>query len=152
MSVEPRHFLPGDGKTFKRGQLTMTFKTGAADTAGAFTLCEAVEPPDAGAGLHRHQSYDETFIICEGRYEFRIGQKTLTVGPGETLFAPRGTLHAYRSLGPETGRQFTISSPGGVFDTFIAEIVAAQVASGSPPFRAIAAKYGIEFPGVAECG
>jgi hypothetical protein len=34
MSVEPRHFRPGDGKTFKRGRLTMTFT-------------------DAGAGLHR---------------------------------------------------------------------------------------------------
>jgi hypothetical protein len=44
-----------------------------------------------------------------------------------------------------------VSSPGGVFDAFIDEVVTSMTASGSPgraaavDFRAIAAKYGIEF-------
>jgi hypothetical protein len=50
------------------------------------------------------------------------------------------------------GRQIIISSPGGIFDAFIAEVAASMVDSGSPArpgvaveFRAIAAKYGMEF-------
>jgi hypothetical protein len=44
-----------------------------------------------------------------------------------------------------------ISSPGGVFDAFIDEVVSSMTASGSSTggpavdFRAIAVKYGIEF-------
>jgi mannose-6-phosphate isomerase-like protein (cupin superfamily) len=149
----PRHFRPGEGKTYRLGRIALTFKTTAADNRGAYTLCEAIEPPDSGAGLHRHPTYDETHIICEGHYECRLGDTMLTLGPGEMMFAPRGTAHSVKSVGPETGRELIISSPGGIFDAFIDEVVTSMTASGTPgagpamDFRAIAAKYGIEFLG-----
>jgi mannose-6-phosphate isomerase-like protein (cupin superfamily) len=151
---EPRHFQAGEGKTYRLGQMTLTFKTSAADTAGAYTLCEAIEPPGSGAGLHRHWTYDETHIIVAGRYDCQLGDKMLALGPGEMMFAPKGTPHAIKSIGPETGRELMISSPGGIFDAFIDEVVTSMTESGSPSkpgpatdFRAIAAKYGIEFLG-----
>lgn len=146
-----KHVRAGEGKTYRLGRITLNVKVSAADTGGAYTLCEAIEPPEAGAGLHRHTSYDETHIVCEGRYEARLGAETLQLGPGDMVFAPRGTPHAIKCLGPETGRELMISSPGGVFDAFIAEVSASMTASGTPgsgaavDFRAIAAKYGIEF-------
>jgi mannose-6-phosphate isomerase-like protein (cupin superfamily) len=150
--VQPRHFSPGEGKTYTLGRITLTFKTSAADNAGAYTLCEAIEPPDSGAGLHRHATYDETHIICAGRYQCRLGDEMLELGSGDMMFAPRGTPHSIKSLGPDTGRELIISSPGGIFDAFIDEIATSMTASGNPSkpgpaadFRAIAAKYGIEF-------
>jgi mannose-6-phosphate isomerase-like protein (cupin superfamily) len=146
----PRHFPQGEGKTYQLGRITLTFKATARDTGHAYTLCEAVEPPDAGAGLHRHASYDETHIICEGSYEARLGDKTLRLSAGDMFFAPRGTPHSIKCLGPETGRELMISSPGGVFEAFIEDVVRSMT-SGNPngepavDFRAIAAKYGIEF-------
>ena len=134
--------------------MTLTFKTGADDNAGAYTLCEALEPPGSGAGLHRHATYDEIHLICEGRYEFQLGESTLKLGSGDTVWVPRGTAHSIKCLGPETGRELLISSPGGIFDRFIAEVAISMTESGSPSksgpatdFRAIAAKYGIEFLG-----
>ena len=147
----PRHFPFGEGKSYQLGRITLSFKTSATDTGTAYTLCEAVEPPDAGAGLHRHMSYDETHIICAGRYEARLGDKTLQLSAGDMFFAPRGTPHSIKCLGPETGRELMISSPGGVFDAFINELVSSMTISGRPTggasvdFRTIAAKYGIEF-------
>ena len=148
IAAQPRHFLPGAGKTYTLGRVTLTFKTTAADNAGAYTLCEAIEPPQSGAGLHRHPTYDETHIICEGRYEAQLGSETLQLSAGDMFFAPRGTPHSIKCLGPETGRELMISSPGGVFDAFIDEVVSSMTASptgGPAVFRAIAAKYGIEF-------
>jgi mannose-6-phosphate isomerase-like protein (cupin superfamily) len=152
IAAQPRHFRPGEGKTYQLGRITLTFKTTAADNGGAYSLCETIEPPDSGAGLHRHATYDETHIICQGRFECRLGDNTLTLGAGDMMFAPRGTPHSVKSIGPETGRELIISSPGGIFDAFIDEVVAAMTESGSPSrpgpatdFRAIAAKYGIEF-------
>jgi mannose-6-phosphate isomerase-like protein (cupin superfamily) len=147
-----RHLSPGEGKAYKLGRMTLTFKAGAADTAGAYTLCEAIEPPGSGAGLHRHASYHETHIICAGRYEFRLGDTMLALGPGDIVSVPNGTPHAVKSIGPDAGRELIISSPGGIFDAFIEEVAASSTDSGSPSkpgaatdFRSIAAKYGIEF-------
>jgi mannose-6-phosphate isomerase-like protein (cupin superfamily) len=152
MAPQPRHFSPGEGRTYKLGRITLTFKMTAADTAGAYTLCEAIEPAGSGADLHRHPTYDETHIICAGRYECRLGDQILTLGPGEMMFAPRGTPHSIKSAGPDTGLELIVSSPGGIFDAFIEEVTASMTESGSPSesrpaidFRAIAAKYGIEF-------
>jgi mannose-6-phosphate isomerase-like protein (cupin superfamily) len=151
MAAQPRHFGPGEGKTYQLGRITLTFKTSAADNAGAYTLCEAIEPPDSGAGLHRHSTYDETHIVCAGRYQCQLGGERLTLGPGDMMFAPRGTPHSVKSIGPETGRELIISSPGGIFDAFIEDVVSSMAESGSPKsgpaadFRSIAAKYGIEF-------
>ncbi len=149
MAGQARHFRSGEGKTYQLGRITLTFKTSAAETGGAYTLCEAIEPPGASAGLHRHPSYDETHIICEGHYECRLGDATLMLGPGEMMFAPRGTPHSIKSVGPETGRELIISSPGGIFDAFIEDVTGAMAAAAqggpSADFKAIAAKYGIEF-------
>src|SRR3989442_13183744 len=152
IAPQPRHFGPGDGNTYKLGRMTLTFKTTAADNAGAYTLCEAIEPPQSGAGLHHHPTYDETHIICEGRYQCQLGDKLIELGPGDMVFAPRGTAHSIKSIGPQTGRELIISSPGGIFDAFIDEVAASMTDSGGPSepapatdFRAVAAKYGIEF-------
>jgi mannose-6-phosphate isomerase-like protein (cupin superfamily) len=146
---QPTHFQPGEGKTFKIGRMSMTFKTTAGEDWNAYTVCEAVEPPQSGAGYHRHFTYDETFIICEGHYDFRLDGKVLKWGPGDVVFVPRGTAHGFTSNGPEDGRQIIISSPGGVFDAMIAE--ATTLDTGSPTrnaseeAKAIAGKYGLEF-------
>ena len=145
----PTHFPPGGGTTFKIGRMTMTFKTTAGENWNAYTVCEAIEPPESGAGYHRHPTYDETFIICEGHYDFRLDGKLLKLSPGDVVFVPRGTPHGFVSTGPEAGRQIIISSPGGVFDAMIAEVTMLDTGSptrkGSDDARAIATKYGLEF-------
>jgi quercetin dioxygenase-like cupin family protein len=150
-AVQARHVLRGDGKTYELGRVSITFKTTAEHNSGAYTLCEAIEPPSSGAGRHRHPTYDETFIICAGRYEFELDQEMLNLSPGDVVFVPRGTPHSFMRIGPEVGRQLIISSPSGIFDAFIAEVATSIVGSDSASrrgpameFRAIAAKYGME--------
>jgi len=143
------HFLPGEGKTYKVGRMTMTFKTTAGQGWNAYTVCEAIEPPESGAGYHRHPTYDETFVIFEGHYDFRLDGKMLKLGPGDVVFVPRGSPHGFLSTGPEIGRQLIISSPGGIFDAMIAEVTMLDTGSpasqGSEEAKFVAAKYGLEF-------
>ena len=144
--MTPQNLKPGEGRSYTLGRITLVFKTPADATA--YTLVEAIEPPGASAGLHRHPTYDETHIIVAGRYECRLGEETLMLGPGEMMLAPRGVAHSIKSLGPETGRELIISSPGGIFEAFIAEVTRAmaQATADRPAdFRSIAGKYGIEF-------
>jgi mannose-6-phosphate isomerase-like protein (cupin superfamily) len=145
----PRHFSPGEGKSYTLGRMTMTFKTTANQDWNAYTVCEAIEPPQSGAGYHRHRTYDETFIILEGRYDFRLDGKLLKLGPGDVVFVPRGTPHGFVSTGPEVGRQIIISSPGGIFDAMIAEVTSLDTGSptraASGEAHAVATRYGLEF-------
>ena len=83
-----KHVRAGEGKTYRLGRITLNFKVSAADTGGAYTLCEAIEPPEAGAGLHRHATYDETHIVCEGRYEGGSARRRCSLAPA-TCFSRR---------------------------------------------------------------
>ena len=147
--MQARHFQPDEGRQFSIGRMSMTFKTTAGPDWNAYTVCEAIEPPESGAGYHRHPTYDETFIICEGHYDFRLDGKLLKLDPGDVVFVPRGTPHGFVSTGPEVGRQIIISSPGGIFDAMVAEMAMLDTGSptrqGSAQARAVAAKYGLEF-------
>jgi mannose-6-phosphate isomerase-like protein (cupin superfamily) len=144
----PKHFRPGEGTTYQLGRMSMTFKTTAGKGWNAYTVCEAIEPAGSGAGHHRHPTYDETFVICEGHYDFRLDGNLLKLGPGDVVFVPRGTPHGFVSTGPEVGRQIIISSPGGIFDAMIAELTMLDTGSptraASEEARAVATKYGLE--------
>ena len=48
-TVQPKHFQPGEGNIFKIGRMSMTFRTTAVEGWNAYTVCEAVEPPESGA-------------------------------------------------------------------------------------------------------
>ena len=55
----------------------MLVKATAAETAGAFTLIETVNPPDAGPPLHLHRDVDEVFYVLEGAYVFSCGSERI---------------------------------------------------------------------------
>ena len=118
------------------------------DTGATVRVAAARVAAQGGKRL-RHPTYDETFIICEGHYDFRLGEKLLKLGSGDVVFIPRGTPHGFVSTGPEFGRQIIISSPGGIFDSMIAEVTMLDTGSptrnASEEAKAIAANYGLEF-------
>lgn len=135
------------GTVYTLGRITLAFKAGHAE----LSLVESTEPPGAGAGLHRHPGFVETFVVLGGRYEFTVDGTRHELVAGDTLAVPRGAPHAFTCTGPETGRLLTASAPGGVFEAFIREVCAAMIDSGKPggapaaDFRGIAARHGIEF-------
>jgi len=142
-------FDAGEGKTVRLGNINLTFLNPASQK-GDYSVVVTTSPPGSGTSPHRHP-YDEWHVIIEGRYECQVGDEVRILGPGEAMFASGGTVHCLKNLGPGSGRQMGITSPAGVFETFITELVDAQVDSGSPSrasssgFREIAAKYGVEF-------
>src|SRR5438046_1926355 len=115
----PRYYRSMEGTTYTLGRISLAFKHRHDEEGSTHSVLESTEPPDAGASLHRHPSFIETFIVCEGRYEFQVGDEWRIIAPGETLAIQRGMPHAFKSLGPDTGRLLTISTPGGVFEAFI---------------------------------
>ena len=151
MGIEAKLFGPDAGRVRRIGRMTFFDKMNAEDTQGAYTVMEALVPPDSGAGLHRHWSYDESALIIAGRFECYVDGTRTIFAAGESVYWPRGALHQFRGIGPEDGRILFICSPGKIFEDFIDAIAVSTVEGGTAvsgpavDFRAIASKYGIEF-------
>jgi len=47
----------------------------------------------AGDALHTQPSHDEIVVVIEGDVDFRVGNETRKVGPGDLIFIPRNTIH-----------------------------------------------------------
>lgn len=127
---------------------TVTFKAVSADTAGAYSLVEAVSVPGAGTPPHKQHDDDEAFFILEGVYTIHLGDSVRTARPGDYVFVPRGTLHAFRNEGSVPARMLIINSPGGLHEAFFAEVGVPAGSDAAPPdFPTVlesAARYGIE--------
>ena len=127
--LAPIHVGPEGGDTvFLVGDTYTTLLTGA-QTGGAFTLLEALVPPDTGPPPHRHHAEDETFILLEGALTFRMGDATIDATPGTTLFVPRETVHSFHTAGSTPARMLFMYSPAGMEGMF-AEI-------GTPGVRGV---------------
>ncbi len=152
MTIQAKLYTADDADKAKRvGKMTFHFKVSADDTQGAYTVLEAVVPPDSGSGLHRHWSYDEAARVLDGRFECYVDGEYRTLGAGQSVYWPRGAIHRFRSLGPKDGRIMFICSPGRGFEEFSERSSQPDVQTGTAvsgpatKFRAIASEYGIEF-------
>ena len=95
----------------------LRFIATAAATGGAWSLMENVVPRGAGAPAHSH-AWDEAYFLLSGAVEFDIGGKTSLVRPGDFLFAPGGTPHAFRGASDEPARMLIFDIPAHAEDFF----------------------------------
>jgi quercetin dioxygenase-like cupin family protein len=141
--ARPRHFRPMAGQTYQLGPMTLAFKPGEAEVGGAYSMIESMEPPGASVDLHRHPSWQETFVVLEGHFDFEVAGARHALGPGEILVVPRGAGHGFTCTSPDAGRLLTISTPSRVFERFVAEVSAAN-RDPSIDVHAVFARHGFE--------
>jgi quercetin dioxygenase-like cupin family protein len=146
-ATEPFVREPAAGSTLNVLGVTHIYKATAAETAGSFSLWEAVVPPGAGAPPHTHAHEDEAFYVLSGELmmEFEGEPAPRRVGPGGFFFGARGRRHTFRNVGDQPARVLILSAPSVGLDQMFAELDAAT-AKGEPEFGklvAIAGKYGV---------
>ncbi|WP_320670669.1 cupin domain-containing protein [Patulibacter defluvii] len=84
----------------------------------------------AGPPLHHHD-FDEAFHVLEGELTFQLGDERRTAGPGETVFAPAGSVHTLANLSDRPARYLIVCTPGG-FERYFARL-AAGIEGREPP-------------------
>jgi mannose-6-phosphate isomerase-like protein (cupin superfamily) len=125
------------------GDVSILVRASGDRTGGALSLFEEV-PPLVDTPRHVHTHEDELFYVLDGEHVIEVGDEELHVGPGGTVFAPRGIPHAQRRVVPGEGRLLVLTTPGG-FDGFFRELAAADSAGtlGPDAYAAASEKYGI---------
>jgi mannose-6-phosphate isomerase-like protein (cupin superfamily) len=124
-------------------------KISSHDTHGSFVVFESVTPVKGGPPLHLHHKQDEWWYILEGRFLFEVDGKQFYAGPGDTVFAPHGSVHTFQNAGTDPGRTLTTVVPGGL-DLFFEEL-SEMVPRGATPdvaeLSALCCKHGLELLG-----
>ena len=125
---------------------------GGQDTNGQYTIMEAALPPKGGPPPHVHTREDESFMVLVGEVTFYLGDKTIVLHEGESLFAPRNIPHHFKNTGTGEAALLEIASPAGVEVFFEAagQPLDSRDDQPQPPtpediqrMRAIAPDYGI---------
>ena len=86
----------------------------AADTAGQYSVFTDVFAGQTSVGLHKHDWHDEAFYVIRGSYSIVNGDENVrhTVTEDTMVFTPRGTVHAWTALEPDS-KILVIYTPGG---------------------------------------
>ena len=108
----------GEGRSIDLGVTSMRLLAGGPATGSAFTLAE-FEGRDGGRWTvpHRHEGFEESFFVLDGRFTFTIGEERIEATPDTYLLVPRGTPHGIEAA-PEGGRFLTLMVPGGLEEMF----------------------------------
>jgi mannose-6-phosphate isomerase-like protein (cupin superfamily) len=82
--------------------------------------------------VHCHDAEDEVIFIQSGAGEATLGDRTVRLAAGSTLFVPQGTWHGGRNTGTDILKWVAIYSPSG-FEGYFREI--GRRAPADPPRR-----------------
>ena len=104
---------------------------GKAQTGGQFTIMEQLMPKGAGPGPHVHPVNDEWFYVLDGTLDMQVGGQNLAAGPGQSVFIPRTTVHAFK-VTSATCRVLNGFTPAAM-DEIITSLARPAANAGLPP-------------------
>jgi mannose-6-phosphate isomerase-like protein (cupin superfamily) len=99
------------------GNFRMSLKASGDDTAQAFSLLEAEEPPHFGPPMHIHRDAAEAFYVISGEYVIFIGDEEHVCPAGTFVYIPAGAPHGFR-VGPVPSRKLNIYVPAAMIGYF----------------------------------
>ena len=119
-------------ETIKIKGLELRFLQSKEDTGGGLDMFEMTVHPNSRMPVaHYHESWDETVYGLSGVMSFRVGGRDVTIGPGETLFVPRGVVHAFSNDTQEPATCLAVLTPGVLGPGYFREVAA--LLSVEPP-------------------
>lgn len=102
----------GNGKSWEMEPgRTAVFRILSSETMGAVAVFEESVPSGAGTPLHIHHTSEELILVRSGTFRFRMGDESAEVGAGAWVFIPRGTEHAWRNTGQDSGDLSFVFTP-----------------------------------------
>ena len=120
--------------------------------------------PGFDVGAHLHRNAEELFYVLDGQldllafeprirtssnwqgWESRTGATVARVGPGSTMYVPRGCPHGFANPGPGPARMIFLVSPSGheYYQKELAELVATTTGPLDTAIAELRARHDIE--------
>jgi len=112
-------------------------------------MFEMILPPNAIAPpAHSHKHSDEVLYVLEGRLRHVIDGLVRDLAAGDTIFTPRGAVHAFSNPFPEAVRTLTVLTPdiGAAYFREAAEVMNAGGAPDRDRLAAVMMRHGLILP------
>jgi len=79
----------------------LVIRSTAESSAGKLFQAElSAQPGEYVVRSHLHPTQEESFVVLEGTYGYKVGERTGTASPGETVVCPIGVPHSQWNAGP----------------------------------------------------
>ena len=123
MSTQHGLYVPNGKQRFEEeltiwGTIPLQIKISTDDTDGALFVFEHAEMGKGGPPRHFHYEQNEWFYAIKGTFAFEIGDKQFTLGPGDSLLAPRMVPHVWAYVGDDPGTLLLAVQPAGSMEAF----------------------------------
>lgn len=130
-----------------KGGVAVHFSLDAEDTGGQLSMFRCIIQPGARTPVpHYHKDFDETVYALRGTASYTVDGRTVALQPGESLFIPRGAVHAFANKTAEPIEFLCYVNPG-VFGAGYFEDIAEVINQAGPPdvdkLQAIMKRYGL---------
>jgi quercetin dioxygenase-like cupin family protein len=103
------------------GYSTILFKVLPRETADGLLLIEHRNLQKTGPPVHIHPHQEEWFYVIDGQLLLQVADKRTTLGPGESITAPRGIPHGFLPIGDKPVRMLIAFTPAGKMESFFRE-------------------------------
>lgn len=105
----------GQGETIYLSEtMYQIWKATGETTGGAADIWVEVVPPQMGPPEHKHDRFDESFLVVKGTFLFKAAGKITKLSEGAWVFIPGGIAHTFRNTGTENGQLLIETFPGGI--------------------------------------
>lgn len=145
MTKQPLALGPGDGESLRVMGVALRFLCLPDQTGRAWSLMEATLPFGAGPPPHEHP-WDEAYYVVDGEVDFILGDAPRRVRAGDFLYAPGGTVHAFRGASERSARVLVFDAPAaaeGFFRDVHREV--REMPRDAPLIPGIGARHGMRF-------
>jgi quercetin dioxygenase-like cupin family protein len=128
------------------GQLSIRYLIDGTVAGSGFGMFELTIAPGARVPPpHSHRDNEEIVYVLDGMLRYSVDGETRDLKPGERMYTPRGSVHAFSNPHGATARALIVLTPdiGAQYFRDVAEVVGAPGGPDPARMAAVMNRYGL---------
>ena len=137
---------PQEQPAIRIGQLEIRYLVdGTVSGAGMGVFELTVGPGARVPPPHSHRDNEEIVYVLDGVLRYTVDNETRDLKPGERMYTPRGSIHAFSNPHDRPARALIILTPdiGAQYFRDVAEVVGAPGGPDPAKMAEVMARYGL---------
>ena len=137
---------PQEQPVVKIGQLEIRYLLDGTVTGAGVGMFELTVAPGARVPpAHSHRDNEEVIYVLEGVLRYRVDDQVRDLKPGERMYTPRGSVHAFSNPHDRPARALIVLTPdiGAQYFRDIAEIAGAPGGPSPAKMAEVMNRYGL---------
>jgi quercetin dioxygenase-like cupin family protein len=115
------------------GALELNFLLDETQGSKDLVMFELTVPSNARVPVpHYHKDVDEIVYGLEGLFTGWVNGEKYEIGPGDSFFVSRGSIHHFTNSSPDTARVLVVLNPGSIGRRYFEEVAQEVNIPGKP--------------------